>query len=68
MGLTEYILLALVILIPLILAVMVTLWSIKQATFRSKKHRKQWEAPVVAATKDERAARQDEAVSNSPSD
>ena len=40
MGLTEYVLLALVILIPLIVATGVTAWSLEQVRARSKKNRK----------------------------
>jgi hypothetical protein len=38
---TEYLLLALVILVPLVIAVMVTLWTLEQARKRSAKSRKQ---------------------------
>jgi hypothetical protein len=40
MGLQEYLLLALVILLPLVIAVAVTLWTLEQARLRSKKNRK----------------------------
>ncbi len=40
MGPTEYVLLALVILLPLVIAAAVTAWSLEQARARSKKHRK----------------------------
>jgi hypothetical protein len=40
MGLTEYLLLALVILVPLAISVIVTLWTLEQARLRSKKNRK----------------------------
>jgi hypothetical protein len=40
MGLQEYLLLALVILLPLVIAVAVTLWTLEQARFRNKKNRK----------------------------
>ena len=40
MSSTEYLLLVLVILIPLAIAVVVTLWSLKQASLRSRKNRK----------------------------
>ena len=40
MGLQEYLLLALVILLPLVIAVLVTLWTLEQARLRSKKNRK----------------------------
>lgn len=39
MGLTEYALLALVILVPLVIAGAVTLWSLKQVEYRPKKRR-----------------------------
>ena len=38
-GLTEYVLLALVILVPLVIAVAVTLWSLEQARYRPKRSR-----------------------------
>ena len=40
MGLQEYALLAMVILVPLVIAVVVTLWTLEQARLRSKKNRK----------------------------
>jgi hypothetical protein len=40
MSSTEYILVALTILIPLAIAVIVTLWTLEQARMRSKKNRK----------------------------
>lgn len=40
MGGREYLLLALVILIPLAIAVAVTLWSLEQARYRPKRHRR----------------------------
>jgi cytoskeletal protein RodZ len=40
MGLQEYLLLVLVILVPLIIAVVVTLWTLEQARLRNKKNRK----------------------------
>ena len=40
MGLQEYLLLALVILLPLVIAVVVTLWTLEQVRLRSKKNRK----------------------------
>ncbi len=40
MGLTEYILLALVILVPLVIATAVTIWTLEQARLRSKKNRR----------------------------
>lgn len=40
MSSTEYILVALTILIPLIIAIVVTLWTLEQARLRSKKNRK----------------------------
>ncbi len=39
MGFTEYVLLALVILVPLAIAAVVTLWSLKQVQYRPKKRR-----------------------------
>jgi hypothetical protein len=40
MGTKEYLLLAMVIVVPLIVATVVTLWTLEQALLRSKKHRK----------------------------
>jgi hypothetical protein len=40
MGLLEYGLLALVIVVPLVIATVVTLWTLEQARMRSKKNRK----------------------------
>jgi hypothetical protein len=40
MGTQEYLLLAMVILVPLVIATVVTLWTLEQARMRSKKHRK----------------------------
>jgi uncharacterized membrane protein len=40
MGLQEYLLLALVILLPLVIAIVVTLWTLEQARLRNKKNRK----------------------------
>ena len=40
MSSTEYVLVALTILIPLVIAVVVTLWTLEQARLRSKKNRK----------------------------
>ncbi len=45
MGPTEYVLLALVILIPLVVAAAVTAWSLEQVRARSKKNRKRPQAP-----------------------
>jgi hypothetical protein len=39
MGSKEYLLLAMVILVPLIIAVVVTLWTLEQARLRSKQNR-----------------------------
>jgi hypothetical protein len=44
MGPKEYGLLAMVILVPLVIAIMVTLWTLEQARLRNKKNR---ERPVV---------------------
>ena len=44
MGLTEYLLLALVILVPLVIAVAVTVWSLEQARYRPKRARSR---PIV---------------------
>lgn len=48
MGPTEYILLALVILVPLVIAVVVTLWSIDQARYRPKRRRPSPRVPPPA--------------------
>jgi uncharacterized membrane protein len=40
MGLKEYILLGLVILVPLVIATAVTVWTLEQARLRSKKNRR----------------------------
>lgn len=40
MGLKEYILLTLVILVPLVIATAVTIWTLEQARLRSKKNRR----------------------------
>jgi uncharacterized protein YpmS len=40
MGTQEYLLLAMTILVPLVIAVIVTLWTLEQARLRSKKNRK----------------------------
>ncbi|MCC6791213.1 MAG: hypothetical protein IT336_05985 [Thermomicrobiales bacterium] len=45
MSSTEYILVALTILVPLIIAVVVTLWTLEQARQRSKKNRKKSASP-----------------------
>ena len=47
MGLQEYLLLALVILLPLVIAIVVTLWTLEQARLRNKKNRKR---PAKATT------------------
>jgi len=39
MGSKEYLLLAMVILVPLVIAVVVTLWTLEQARLRNKKNR-----------------------------
>jgi hypothetical protein len=49
MGTQEYILLALVILIPLVIAVVVTLWTLEQARLRNKKNRPAGEKRVARA-------------------
>jgi hypothetical protein len=40
MSATEYVLVALTILIPAVIAVVVTLWTLEQARLRSRKNRK----------------------------
>lgn len=39
MGSKEYLLLAMVILVPLVIAVVVTLWTLEQARLRSRQNR-----------------------------
>jgi hypothetical protein len=39
MGLTEYLLLAVVVVVPLVIASAVTLWSLKQVQYRPRKRR-----------------------------
>jgi uncharacterized protein YpmS len=51
MSSTEYILVALTILVPLVIAVVVTLWTLEQARLRSKKNRKR--APQSKAGSDQ---------------
>ncbi|HEY8447456.1 MAG TPA: hypothetical protein VIL01_10140 [Thermomicrobiales bacterium] len=41
MTLTEYFLVALVIIVPLIIATAVTIWTLEQARMRSKKNRRE---------------------------
>jgi hypothetical protein len=43
---TEYLLVALTIVIPLVIAVVVTLWTLEQARMRSKKNRKRPNPPA----------------------
>ncbi len=57
MGGREYLLLALVILIPLVIAVAVTLWSLEQVRYRPKRVRRR-AAPTPDAP-DEMAPRND---------
>ncbi len=55
MGFTEYLLLALVIVVPLTIAAIVTLWSLKQVQYRPKKRRSR-PAPEATSTDPERSA------------
>ncbi|MEA2594257.1 MAG: hypothetical protein QOF01_726 [Thermomicrobiales bacterium] len=50
MGTQEYLLLALVIVVPLVIATIVTLWTLEQARLRSKKNRKPSRPKVDAGT------------------
>jgi len=51
MSATEYVLVALTILIPAVIAVVVTLWTLEQARLRSRKNRKRPpQAPSNSAT------------------
>ncbi len=59
MGGREYVLLALVILIPLVIAVAVTLWSLEQVRYRPKRVRRPAGPSRVAA--DDAAARDESA-------
>ncbi len=45
MGLTEWVLLALVVLVPLAIAVVVTLWSLEQARYRPKRRGRERTTP-----------------------
>ena len=45
MGWQEYGLLAAVIVVPLVIATLVTMWTLEQARLRSKKHRKRAGVP-----------------------
>jgi uncharacterized metal-binding protein len=47
MSSTEYLLVALTILVPLVIAVVVTLWTLEQARLRSKKNRKRAARPAA---------------------
>ena len=49
-GVKEYVLLALVILVPLVIAVAVTLWSLEQARYRPKRARGQRSTDSAAVT------------------
>ena len=49
MGGREYVLLALVILVPLVIAVAVTLWSLEQVRYRPKRVRRRVVATAAAA-------------------
>jgi hypothetical protein len=42
---TQYLLVALTILVPLVIAIVVTLWTLEQARMRSKKNRKRVNPP-----------------------
>ena len=55
MGLTEYVLLVLVILVPLVIATAVTMWTLEQARLRSKKNRRS-RAPETDASRPPSAA------------
>lgn len=56
MGFTEYLLLALVILVPLAIAAVVTLWSLKQVQYRPKKRRPRPAPDAAAANPDSAGA------------
>jgi hypothetical protein len=49
MSTTEYILVAATILVPLIVAVVVTLWTLEQARLRSRKNRKKAVRPATGS-------------------
>ncbi len=65
MGLTEYLLLALVIVVPLVIAAMVTLWSLKQVQYRPKKRRPR-PAPESTSTDTDTAPRANSSESATP--
>jgi hypothetical protein len=46
MSTTEYVLVAMTVLVPLIIAVVVTLWTLEQARLRSKRNRKKTPRPA----------------------
>ena len=50
MGTKEYLLLVLVIVVPLVIATVVTLWTLEQARLRSKKNRKPSRTKVDSGT------------------
>jgi hypothetical protein len=50
MGTKEYLLLVMVILVPLVIATVVTLWTLEQARLRSKKNRKSSRPKIDAGT------------------
>ena len=57
MGITEYLLLVLVVVVPLVIASAVTLWSLKQVQYRPRKRR------PPAAGPDRSVAETDDSVS-----
>lgn len=59
MTTTEYLLLAMVILVPLAIAVIVTLWSLKQASLRNRKNR---QPPKPAGASETAAVKPEEPV------
>lgn len=46
---TQYLLVAMTILVPLVIAVVVTLWTLEQARLRSKKNRKRANRPKAGS-------------------
>jgi hypothetical protein len=50
MGTKEYLLLVMVIVVPLVIATVVTLWTLEQARLRSKKNRRSPRAKTGANT------------------
>ena len=63
MGTTEWVLLALVVLVPLIVAAAVTLWSLEQVRYRPKRRRPRPAPPETASGTGDGASAAGERVS-----